>query len=117
MIAFGNLKQSALLALTFFWLTACTSSGPALNPPPQPETTRNTTVSPSPARADEPRTRDALVKHKLEESSRITHEMKSATAPTTAMDGGSAEREAVPTGTNAGAVFPPLTRHTLHPWR
>jgi len=26
---------------------------------------------------------------------------------TTAMDGGSAEREAVPTGTNAGAVFPP----------
>ena len=27
--------------------------------------------------------------------------------PPTAMDGGSAEREAVPTGTNAGAVFPP----------
>ncbi len=29
--------------------------------------------------------------------------------PATAMDGGSAEREAVPTGTNAGAVFPPKT--------
>jgi len=27
--------------------------------------------------------------------------------PPTAMDGGSAEREAVPTGTNAGAAFPP----------
>jgi len=38
-----------------------------------------------------------------------------AAAPATAMDGGSAEREAVPTGTNAGAVFPPnrhLARHT-----
>ncbi len=31
----------------------------------------------------------------------------SSATPPTAMDGGSAEREAVPTGTNAGAVFPP----------
>jgi len=31
----------------------------------------------------------------------------SGTLIATAMDGGSAEREAVPTGTNAGAVFPP----------
>ncbi len=31
----------------------------------------------------------------------------SGTLVATAMDGGSAEREAVPTGTNAGAVFPP----------
>ena len=30
-----------------------------------------------------------------------------ARVPPTAMDGGSAEREAVPPGTNAGAVFPP----------
>src|SRR4030065_2320244 len=29
----------------------------------------------------------------------------------TAMDGGRAEREAVPTGTNAGAVFPPPRLH------
>ena len=30
--------------------------------------------------------------------------------PATAVDGGSAEREAVPVGTNAGAVFPPCPR-------
>jgi uncharacterized protein YigA (DUF484 family) len=30
--------------------------------------------------------------------------------PATAMEGGSAEREAVPTGTNTGAVFPPSSR-------
>jgi Ca-activated chloride channel family protein len=81
MNAFDNLKQGALLALAFFWLTACTSSGPALNPPPQPETTPSTAVSPPPTRADELRTRDALVKRKLEESGRIAHEMKSAAAP------------------------------------
>jgi Ca-activated chloride channel homolog len=79
MIAFGNLKQGALLALTAFWLSACTSSGPALNPPP--ETLPSTTVSPPPARADEMRTRDALSKGKLEESGRIAHEMKNAAAP------------------------------------
>jgi len=33
-------------------------------------------------------------------------------ATSTAMDGGSAEREAVPTGTNAGAVFPPDDKAT-----
>jgi len=32
---------------------------------------------------------------------------KKASEPATAMGGGSAKREAVPTGTNAGAVFPP----------
>ncbi len=32
---------------------------------------------------------------------------------TPSMEGRSAEREAVPTGTNAGAVFPPGTRHRL----
>src|SRR4030067_3647383 len=69
MIAFGNLKQGALLALTFIWLPACTSSGPALNPPP--ETLPSTAVSPPPARADELRTRDAPAKHKLEGSRRI----------------------------------------------
>jgi Ca-activated chloride channel family protein len=98
MIAFGNPRQGALLALTFFWLTACTSSGPALNPPP--ETPPSTTVSPPPARADELRTREALTKRKLEESGRIARESKSAAAPATAMDGGSAEI--------AGAVFPPV---------
>ena len=81
MNAFGYLKQGALLALTFFWLSACTSSGPALNPPPQPETLPSTTVSPPPTRADELRTRDALTKHKLEESGRIAHEAKSTVAP------------------------------------
>ena len=86
MIAFGNLKQGALLALTFIWLTACTSSGPAVNPQP-PETLPRTTASPPPARADEPRTRDALVKRKLEESSRIAHEMKNAAAPAMTMGG------------------------------
>jgi 3-deoxy-D-manno-octulosonic-acid transferase len=34
-------------------------------------------------------------------------------APSTAMDGGSAEREAVPTGTNAGAVFPLIWIHAV----
>lgn len=85
MIAFGNLKQGTLLALAFFWLTACTSSGPALNPPP--ETTSSTAVSPPPVRTDEPRTREGLTKHKLEESGRIAHEMKSAAAPAMAMGG------------------------------
>src|SRR4030066_694378 len=80
MIAFGNLKQGALLALTFIWLTACTSSGPAVNPQP-PETLPRTTASPPPARADEQRTRDALVKRKREESSRIAPERKHAAAP------------------------------------
>ena len=80
MNAFGYLKQGALLALAFFWLSACTSSGPALNPPPQPETLPSTAVSPPPARADELRTRDALTKHKLEESGRIAHEAKSVAA-------------------------------------
>lgn len=82
MIAFSNLKQGALLTLALFWLTACTSSGPALNPPPQ-ETLSNTAVSPPPVRADELRTHDVLVKRKLEESGRIAHEMKSAAAPST----------------------------------
>ncbi len=80
MIAFDNLNQGALLALAVFWLTACTSSGPALNPPPQ-ESTTSTAVSPPPVRADEPRTSDALVKRKQEESGRIAHEAKSATTP------------------------------------
>ena len=35
---------------------------------------------------------------------------KAAMKTATAMDGGSAEREAVPTGTNAGAVFPPAKK-------
>jgi Ca-activated chloride channel family protein len=85
MNAFGYLKQGALLTLTFFWLSACTSSGPALNPPPQPETLPTAAVSPPPARADELRTRDAPAKHKLEESGRIAHEVKSTVAPATAM--------------------------------
>jgi Ca-activated chloride channel homolog len=78
MIAFGNLKQGTLLALVFIWLTACTSSGPALNPPPQ--TPPGSAASPPPARADELRTRDTLVKRKLEESGRMTNEAKSAAA-------------------------------------
>jgi Ca-activated chloride channel family protein len=81
MNAFGYLKQGALLALTFFWLSACTSSGPALNPPPQPESLPSTTVNPPPARTDELRTRDALTKHKLEESGRIAHEAQGVAAP------------------------------------
>ena len=40
---------------------------------------------------------------------------KAAIKPATAMDGGSAEREAVPTGTNAGAVFPPAKKKTVSP--
>ena len=43
----------------------------------------------------------------LKRGARRKAEKFSPPAPT-AMDGGSAEREAVPTGTNAGAVFPPL---------
>ena len=80
MNAFGNLKQGALLALALVWLTACTSSGPALNPPP-PDILASSAVSPPPARADEVRTHDSLVKHKLEESGRIAQEAKSVTAP------------------------------------
>ncbi len=49
---FGNLTQGALLALIFIWLSACTSSGPAVNPPPQQETLPSTAVSPSLVRAD-----------------------------------------------------------------
>ena len=78
---FGNLTQGALLALIFIWLSACTSSGPAVNPPPQQETLPSTAVSPSLVRADEQRARDGLVKHKLEESDRIAHPMKSVAAP------------------------------------
>jgi len=78
MIAFGNLQQGALLALVFFWLTACTSSGPTLNPP-QPDTSPNTAVSPPLARADESPARE--VKSKLEEFSRLADATKSVTAP------------------------------------
>ncbi len=79
MIAFGNLKQGALLALTFFWLTACTSGGPELNPPPQ--TTPSTVVSPPPARADELRARDVKSKHNLEETDRIAYPAKGIAEP------------------------------------
>jgi Ca-activated chloride channel homolog len=82
MNAFGHLKQGALLALALFWLTACTSSGPALNPPP--ETLPSTAVSPPPARADEVRTREAPAKYKLEESGRIALESKHTAAPAVA---------------------------------
>jgi Ca-activated chloride channel homolog len=79
MNAFINLKQGALLALAGLWLTACTSSGPALNPLPQKQPT--TAVSPPPARADELHTSNAPVKRKLEESGRIAQEAKSGAAP------------------------------------
>ena len=79
MNAFGNLKQGALLALAFVWLAACTASGPAVNP--SPETLPSSAVSPAPARADEVRTHDSLVKHKLEESGRRAQEAMHGTAP------------------------------------
>ncbi len=79
MNAFGNLKRGALLALIFIWLTACSSNGPAVNPPP--ETLPRTTTSPAPARADEARERDSLLKHKLEETGRIAHASKHVAAP------------------------------------
>jgi len=79
MNAFHHPRPGALLALTVLWLTACSSSGPAVNPPP--ETRPATAVGPSPARADEGRDRAALNKHKLEEAGRIAHEMKSVAAP------------------------------------
>ena len=80
MIAFGYLKQGALLALAFIWLSACTSNGPAVNPPP-PESLLSTPINPPPARADEIRTQDSPLKHKLEESGRIAHPTKSASTP------------------------------------
>ena len=76
MIAFGNMKQGALLALAFFWLTACTSSGPALNS--SPETLPNTVANQPPARTDETHAREALVKDKLEKSKRIDDALKQA---------------------------------------
>jgi hypothetical protein len=80
MIAFDNPKLGALLALAFVWLTACTSSGPALTTLP-PETLPSNAVSLTPARVDEVRTRDSLVKHKPEDSSRIAQEANRGTAP------------------------------------
>ncbi|MBI3546094.1 MAG: VWA domain-containing protein [Gammaproteobacteria bacterium] len=80
MIAFGNIKQGALLALTFFWLTACTSSGPTLDP--TPETPHSTTVNPPLGRADEKHARQLMSQGKPEESGRIADVLKQAAAPT-----------------------------------
>jgi Ca-activated chloride channel family protein len=99
MIAFINMRLGALLALAIFWLSACTSGGPAVNPPPQPETRPNTAVNSNKAHTDETRARDVLVKRTLEESSHMALEDKSTAVPAIAMDVGSAK--------NAGAVFPP----------
>jgi Ca-activated chloride channel family protein len=81
MITFANLKLRTLLALTFFWLTACTSGGPAVNPPPQPEIRSNTTISPRQSSTDEAQSRNALVKRKLEEYSLVARDAKLANAP------------------------------------
>jgi len=82
MMTIANLRLGALLALAFFWLTACTSGGPAVNPPPQPEARPSAAESPNKARVDETLTRDRLAKHKLEESSRMALESKVGAAPT-----------------------------------
>ncbi len=80
MNAFGCPKQCALLALAVIWLTACTSNGPAVNPPP-PEILPHTTASQPPARADETRERDSLLKHKVEETGRLAHPSKQVSTP------------------------------------
>ena len=65
------LKHCALLTLIFIWLSACTSNGPAVNPPPESEKNAqlHTTVNKPPARAEEVRIRDSLDKQRLEEFS------------------------------------------------
>ena len=81
MNAFGKFKLGVLFALALAWLAACTSGGPQVSPVPEKEVRPQVTVNPAPLRVDEARERDSLHKHKLEESDRIVHALKSIASP------------------------------------
>ena len=83
MNAFGKLKLGVLFALALAWLAACTSGGPQVSPVPEKEMRPQVAVNPTPLRVDAARERDSLLKHKLEESRRIGHEVKHAMTPAT----------------------------------
>jgi len=75
---FVYLKQGALFALVFIWISACTLNGPAVSPLPEKDAKLDSAISQPAKRADELRTRDVLTKHKEESSLSGPHEMKRA---------------------------------------